>query len=275
MLHLKRWKDSSKIYWVILHHKTTIIVECINSGKWWRISHFFIRMKENLADNIQDTTTDGKESGLSTVEVTESPELAGLAEAMQTIQSAVDHDTPVDMTVVDKVRSALSTMTVEISGQPFTLDQLKKVKEIAKNAKIWQEIEDDNFSNTNDLTSLSDKAAVSLSKHQRTLWLNSLTELSDQAAANLAKHRGGLWLNGLTELSDQAAASLADHQGNLWLDGLIELSDQAAASLGNHQGFLVLSGLTELSDQAAASLANHQGRLMLKSELKDKVNSFK
>ncbi|MBM3417230.1 MAG: hypothetical protein FJY20_12535 [Bacteroidetes bacterium] len=45
------------------------------------------------------------------------------------------------------------------------------------------------------MTSLSDAAAESLGKHERSLELNGLTSLSDAAAESLAKHKGYLGLN--------------------------------------------------------------------------------
>ena len=113
------------------------------------------------------------------------------------------------------------------------------------------------------LRELSDAAAESLSKYQGKLWLGGLTELSDAAAESLSKHQGDLDLDGLTELSDAAAESLSKHQGDLDLRGLRELSDAAAESLSKHQGYLYLNGLTELSDAAAESLSKHQGTLDL------------
>ncbi len=46
--------------------------------------------------------------------------------------------------------------------------------------------------------------------------LNGLTSLSDAAAESLSRHEDILYLNGLTGLSDAAAGSLSKHDG--WLD---------------------------------------------------------
>lgn len=110
------------------------------------------------------------------------------------------------------------------------------------------------------LTSLSDAAAQSLSKHEGDLSLEGLTELSDGAAESLGRHEGSLYLDGLTELSAAAAKSLK-HKGDLSLDGLASLSDAAAESLSKHGGGLSLNGLTAISDAVAVTLAKHVGAL--------------
>jgi len=111
------------------------------------------------------------------------------------------------------------------------------------------------------LTGLSDAAAESLSKHEDDLALCGLTELSDAAAESLSKHKGGLHFRGLTKLSDAAAESLSKHKGEVNLAGLTELSDAAAQSLSKYEGELGLQGLTSLSDAAAHSLANKEPKL--------------
>jgi hypothetical protein len=91
------------------------------------------------------------------------------------------------------------------------------------------------------LTTLSDAAAESLSKHTRDLYLGGLTTLSDAAAESLSKHRGDLSLRGLTTLSDAAAESLSKNKGDIGLQSLTTLSDAAAESLSKHEK-LFLSG---------------------------------
>jgi len=105
------------------------------------------------------------------------------------------------------------------------------------------------------LTSLSDVAAESLSKHEGDLSLYGLTSLADAAAEILSKHKGDLHLGGLTSLSDAAAESLSKHTGKINLAGLTILSDAAAERLSKHKGEISLYSLTELSDAAAKHLA--------------------
>lgn len=112
-------------------------------------------------------------------------------------------------------------------------------------------------------TVLDDDAAEILADYGGRLRLDGLTSLSDAAAASLSRHRGRGWqrslhLSGLTSLSDAAAESLSRHEGELYLEGLTCLSDVAAESLARHRGrgrirtmSLHLSGLTGLSDAAA------------------------
>ena len=87
------------------------------------------------------------------------------------------------------------------------------------------------------MTSLSDAAAESLSKHEGPLALNGLTSLSDAAAESLSKHKGdNLWFNSLTNLSDAASESLSKYKGDLGID-LDELPESAAGILRNHPSF--------------------------------------
>jgi hypothetical protein len=148
-----------------------------------------------------------------------------------------------------------------------------------------------------DLISLSDTAAMALSKHKGGLSLNGLKILNDSighvALANkLARHEDGLYLSGLQSLSDAAAAALSKHKGNLSFRNLTTLGDGAAKALSKHKGNLYLEylqnltdsighvalakklasqkislclyGLTSLSDGAAEALSNCEGELNLR-----------
>ena len=117
------------------------------------------------------------------------------------------------------------------------------------------------------LTSLSDEVAESLSQHKSDLYLDGLTSLSDVAAESLKKHKGYLSLGGLTSLSDVVAESLSQHESGLSLCGLTSLSDVAAESLSQHKSDLYLDGLTSLSDVAAESLSQHESGLSLELDL--------
>ncbi len=109
---------------------------------------------------------------------------------------------------------------------------------------------------------MSDATAESLSKREGELSLSGLTSLSDAAAESLSKHRGGiLHLNGLTSLSDATAEILSKREGELSLSGLTSLSDATAESLSKREGELSLSDLTSLSDAAANSLRRCNGQL--------------
>ena len=79
--------------------------------------------------------------------------------------------------------------------------------------------------------------AESLSKHKPNyLHLEGLTSLSDAAAGSLSKHKAYLDLSGLTSLSDAAAQSLSKHKGDLRID-LDKLPESAAQILRNHPSF--------------------------------------
>ena len=105
------------------------------------------------------------------------------------------------------------------------------------------------------LTSLSDAAAESLSKHEGALDLSGLTSLSDAAAESLARHKGDLVLE-LLSLHCKALAEklINSDEEDLWLDNLFSLSDDAAEVLARHDGRIDLSGLWELSPKAARIL---------------------
>ena len=115
----------------------------------------------------------------------------------------------------------------------------------------------------NGLTCLSDKAAESLSRYKGDLECDGLESLSETAIESLCRYKGNLKFNFLSSLAEAVAESLSTHKGELGLRGLKKLSDAAAASLSKHKGGLDLSGLTSLSDAAAASLSKHKGGLNL------------
>ena len=106
-------------------------------------------------------------------------------------------------------------------------------KEIAE-----QFLADEDSVDLSEFTAIEDDAAEVLSTNEptnpwgRSLYLFGLTSLSDSAAESLSKHKGDISLASLTSLSDSAAESLSKHKGfSLRLGGLTELSDAAAESL--------------------------------------------
>ena len=120
------------------------------------------------------------------------------------------------------------------------------------------------------LTSLSDDAAVVLSKLKGYLNLGGLKSLSDGAAKSLSKHEGELNLGSLENLSNSlghvaVAEKIANQDGMLDLGGLVNLSGGAAEALSKHKGELDLSGLESLSDTAAEALSKCKCELDLRS----------
>ena len=80
--------------------------------------------------------------------------------------------------------------------------------------------------------------------------LDGLTSLSDKAAESLSKHRGYLYLNGLTSLSNTSAESLSKHNGYLYLNGLVSDTALEFLSLHKNQYYykVFLNGLKNISD---------------------------
>ena len=138
------------------------------------------------------------------------------------------------------------------------------------------------------ITTLSDKAAMALSKHQNgNLFLDQITTLSDKAAMALSNHQGILSVKNLTNLDDseghtalaeklakqnsdlfphhittltaKPAEALARHSGKLFLNSLTKLDKATAKSLAIHTGTLYLDGLSILTDETLIELAKHQG----------------
>jgi hypothetical protein len=110
--------------------------------------------------------------------------------------------------------------------------------------------------------------AKKLASQELELALDDLISLSDTAALALSKHKGGLSLNGLKILNDSIghvalAKKLASHEDGLYLSGLQSLSDAAAAALSKHKGNLSFRNLTTLGDGAAKALSKHKGNLYL------------
>lgn len=96
------------------------------------------------------------------------------------------------------------------------------------------------------------------------LELPELTSLSDKSAIALSKRRGGQRFTlGLESLSDSPAKSvladtIAKLPPNSWviLDNLTFIADDFAEALGQRGGWLSLRGLKNLSDKAARSLSS-------------------
>jgi len=70
-------------------------------------------------------------------------------------------------------------------------------------------------------------------RHSKSLLLNGLTSLSDTAAESLSKHEGDLHLNGLTSLSDTAAEYLGMCPDTLHAK-VNNWPESAAAALRSH-----------------------------------------
>ena len=123
--------------------------------------------------------------------------------------------------------------------------------ESLQNASLAGKLASMDYPKLENLTALSEDAAVALADSEGDLELNGLRELSADVAEALARHKGdvcsstkGSWakecsklsLNGLTELSDEVAEALSKHKGDLYLGGLAGLSDNAAEALAKHKG---------------------------------------
>ena len=128
------------------------------------------------------------------------------------------------------------------------------------------------------LASLSDAAAVALSKHDGGLNFYGLKSLSDVAAEAFSKCNGYLDLSGLASLSDSAAQAFSKHKRDLHLNSLKSLSDAGAEALSKCEGDLNLSGLKSLSDTGAKALAKKNGgknKMKLPSEIQKQVDKYK
>lgn len=128
--------------------------------------------------------------------------------------------------------------------------------------------------------SLTDSAALSLSKIQGKLVLSELEKVSENALEILLNHAGGISLGiesisdgmidafskrdgflefGVRHLTENAAISLSMHKGILRLDFLKEITDTAAEALSKHQGDLSFMFLEKISIQSAESFSKHLG----------------
>ena len=151
----------------------------------------------------------------------------------------------------------------------FSLDSLTSLSDAT--AKVLSKHKGD--LSLNGLKILSDSPghvalAKKLANQELELTLDDLISLSDTAALALSKHKGGLSLNGLKILNDsighvELAKKLASHEDGLYLSGLQSLSDAAAAALSKHKGNLSFRNLTTLGDGAAKALSKHKGNLYL------------
>jgi hypothetical protein len=122
------------------------------------------------------------------------------------------------------------------------------------------------------VTSLTDSAALSLSKVRGELILPELTDVSEEGLKLLSKHEGGIALSSIENLSDELISDFAQHSGYLQL-GLTHLTDKAADILSKHRGMLRLDSLIEITDTAANALSKHQGDLGFMSLQKISIKS--
>lgn len=123
------------------------------------------------------------------------------------------------------------------------------------------------------LIEISNKTAVSLSRHKDSLFLNGLVNISESVADALSKLRGPqLYLNGLPHLSDSIADALSKYRKGLSLEGITDITAYQAAKLGRVReksvGFLYLGGLTQISDEVASGLSKHKGACLGLSSVK-------
>jgi hypothetical protein len=147
------------------------------------------------------------------------------------------------------------------------------------------------------VTSLSDSAALSLSKIRGEIIFPELNEISEDGLRFLSNHEGGIALSsienltdelidafakrsgylniGLTHLRNHAALLLSKHRGDLHLDSLTEISDEAAEQLSKHQGDLSFGSLEKISTQSAESFSRHIGDIYLPYvEINDEIGQI-
>jgi len=253
------------------------------------------KSNENL---IKDTTKKPEKESGAELEISPSPELKKLAESISTVQNVIDHNQPIELKQLQQIEEAMKKITVNIGGEEMTVEELEKIPDLKRNAKIWEKIKAGNFNihswltyitpevaeylfrhkgnlELSGLTSLSDQAAKFFSGHEGNITLNGLSTISDKVAEYLSNNKGSLGLRGLTHLSDQAAEHLARLNGTLVTLNLTSLSDKAAEHFSRHQGNIFLSGLLTLSDIAAEHLARHKGRIFASQKILDQIAKFK
>ena len=127
------------------------------------------------------------------------------------------------------------------------------------------------------MTSLSDAAAESLSKHWGKIYLSSGCLLSEKSIDLLSDESRdeilstirfgndpsqldtGEWVS----ISQTQAEILANYGWFLNLNGLNKIDDDVASALSRHLGTLSLMGLSQLSEDAARHLASHAGPLLI------------
>jgi len=118
------------------------------------------------------------------------------------------------------------------------------------------------------LTSLSDKAAQKLARHQGGLKLSGLTKFPNSKghlalATKLSQDNSELDLSNLKNLNKGIARILAAHKQNLLLSKLKTLNVQTANALAFHKGYICLSSIARLSSATALALSKHNGHLNL------------
>jgi hypothetical protein len=141
-----------------------------------------------------------------------------------------------------------------------------------KNAVIWKNICDGDFSQKHQLSELSPEAARCLATYKgKDLFLSGLSSLSADAARYLAAWQGDwLGLNGLKELSPEAAVYLSRWKGKgLSLNGLSRLSPRVVAILSEWQGDQI--ELVNLKHMA--HWENPKTRLFLSENMKRKLSA--
>jgi len=199
------------------------------------------KINELNIQNTKETIPEDEKSTGGDFEMVEGEELNKVATDISEIKNRIDHDQPITEKNILELKENINNLTIDIGGEKVPIGEIKNNKEIKRNLEIFKEIEAGNFKNHKELTSITSKAAESLSKHKGNLDLIGLTFLSDNAAESLSKHKGPLFLDGLTSLSDNVAKSLSKHEeGRLYLGGLIPLSDNVAESLSKSTGELIV-----------------------------------
>ena len=185
-----------------------------------------------------------------------------LARELSSVANLVSHDQPVKEKDIENLDSAIQGMKVE---------EIEKIPDLKKNAKIYQEINDGNFENTYKLTYITDEIAEIIGT-QKNINLSHLKQLTDRQAELICKDISSINLAGLTTLTDNVAEYLGKTRSRVELFHLATISDKAAESRSKVGGSLYL-GITTLSDNAAEYLSKHMGGELILDELESLSDS--
>jgi len=195
----------------------------------------------------QDIAEPEKRSAEPSLEIAKTKELENAVSKASELAEAIEQDKPVEAEQVLDLDEELGNLKVIVGGEEMTVEQARKIPDLSKNLRIWEEIRNGIFFNESKLTYVTTDIARRLLNTNHVGFLRNLKPTTE-IMKMLRNYRGDLWLPLVRELSDEEAEILGQHVGRLYLNGLEKISTKGLDLLLKHRGHMELNSLMLLDE---------------------------
>ncbi len=194
-------------------------------------------MEHKIEENIIHEATNSPEKSQGGFEMT-TEQASQITAELSKLNEAILHDKPIFINDLEDLSKIARGTKIDVGGEIMTVEEAESIPDLKMNAKIWQEMKEGNFLNTDKLTKITPTVSKYLENIKGDLNLRGLTSAKGLVLPQTIG--GDLYLNGLT--SAEGLVLPNSIKKDLWLSRLT--STEGLALSQTIEGDLVLSVLT-------------------------------